>query len=142
MFVPGVVTVTVRHCIALPLLVLHQESWARSTMLQILVFSPNTCFCAIKLMKSCLSESHGPFTSNPAVARSPLCPKRPIVCESCFHHHCSATLAMILNRSTELLHPQGMAAACCGATGMQVDQNIPWCCSSSLHAADWALLVE
>lgn len=53
--------------------------------LNLSLFSPDNCFCAIKPMKICLGEYQGHFSSNMAATRNPLSHKMPRVCENSFH---------------------------------------------------------
>lgn len=48
------------------------------------LFSPDTCFCAISPMKICLSKHQGHFPSNVAGTSNPLGHKVPRVCENSF----------------------------------------------------------
>lgn len=141
-FVHATVTIIARRCIALLCWSCTGRAGQAAPHFRFWSFYQIPGFVSLTQWNVVSVKARGLSPATPAGVGSPLCHKMPIVRESCFHCHCSATLPIILNRSTELLHLQGMAAACCGGTWMQVDQSIPGPCSSCVHMAEWVLLVE
>jgi len=115
---PSLQGVTSPYCASAALGELGAQHQASDSIFvhQIPVFVPLTQWKIISV------KARGLSPATLAGVRSPLCWKMTIICKRCFHHHCSATLAMILNRSAEL-HPQDTAGICSAGTRMQVDQS-------------------